>query len=780
MTNIKLAITDFVGFLCRQGHISSEFSSSVSALEGSQLHRFLQKSRPSHYQSEVYLTHTHNFEDHLSLTLSGRADGIFESEEGIVIEEIKSTNQSLDDIEMNTVHLAQAKLYAFIYAKEHHLEEIHIHLTYIHQKTKETHTFCELETYANLELYLDNLFIQFKHFYDLVHTHQDLRNISIQKMHFPYDTFRQGQKEMAMSCFKAIKQKEVLFIQAPTGIGKTLSTLYPAIQALGKHTSKIMYLTAKTVTRQVAIDSVELLKRQGLYLNYVVITAKDKICFFEKSQCHPDSCPYAHQHYNRINATLLDVLQHETTFTKDIITKYATKHQVCPFELSLDLYSFSDVSISDYNYAFDPKVNLKRAFEENNHYTLLVDEAHNLVDRARQMYSATIDLETLKYTKRLFKPKKGRLYRSFKKIVDFVDNIDHEENYIKKEMPQTLINEIQNFVMICKEELPSMFHSEMKEALVDSFFMLNDTLRISEYYNENYITYYENHQLKLFCLDASEFLRNIYNKCQAVILFSATLLPISYFFQLNGGKEGDKKLYFDSPFPQENQLLLVARDVNATYRYRHTSYDTIVHYLKQLTKTNPGHYLVFFPSYAYLNEVSKRIVDIDITLQTTQMSEENRDAFLLEFQKEPEKSKLFFCVLGGVFSEGIDLKGNQVIGVVIVSVGLPQLCLERELIKVHFDKQSLGYHYAYVYPGFNKVLQAAGRLIRTMDDRGVVLLLDERYLSDTYLSLFPRQWHHAKTTSINEIQKQLSEFAKNDNEDTISVEKDIQFYYNNN
>lgn len=753
MINIRIGITDFVGFLCRKGNISSEFANYTSALEGVHLHQMVQKSRPEDYQSEVTLFIQHQFEDKLELTLSGRADGIFYKEDSWWIEEIKSTSSDLEYVEANHTHLAQAKLYAYIYCTNKNLRNISIQLTYIHADSKEEKHFLYSFNYDELnDFYLDQLNL-FYHFYQIIHQHRISRDESIQSISFPYQSFRTGQKEMAISCFKAIKNNEILFIQAPTGIGKTLSTLYPAIQSLGKSTSKVMYLTAKTITRQVAVDTTELMKSQGTDLNYVVITAKEKICFLEKSNCNAEHCPYANGHYDRINDALLDILKNETSFNREIIEQYAIKHQVCPFEYSLDIFNFSDISISDYNYAFDPKVNLKRAFETANDYTLLVDEAHNLVDRSRQMYSAEIDFNQLKKVKKLFKPKKGKLYRSLKKIIDDIENIDAKDQFIQKELHKELINHIQNFVSNAKEKIVQIENGELKEALIDIYFMMKDVMRISEFYNENYITYYENKTLKFLCLDASQNLREIYKKCQSVILFSATLLPISYFFSLNGGKEGDKKLYFTSPFPKEHQLLLVADDIKTTYRYRDFSYIPIKTYIEKLIQYKKGHYLIFFPSYAYMNQVASLFNDIDVFIQTPDMSEEDKENFLKAFETEQDKTKLFFCVLGGIFSEGIDLKGDQVIGVVIVSVGLPQLCLERDLIKEH-----QGYEYAYVYPGFNKVLQAAGRLIRTMDDRGVILLLDHRYLTKDYLTLFPQEWHHAQTTNLNKIDEQLSKF----------------------
>lgn len=770
MTVLKLSVRELVEFICRSGHILSAFTNTTRAIEGTRLHQLIQRRQDDTYRSEVTLSYEYTFQNGVVLQISGRADGIITTDEGIIIDEIKSTALELDNIEAKPVHFAQARLYAYIYASQQQQAAMQVRLTYIHIETKEIRYFYESYTFEELEAFFFSVMNAYERFVVIIQADTKLRDKSLKELRFPYATYRPGQQEMARACFHAIKNKQVLFIQAATGIGKTLSTLYPSLKALANHhTSKIMYLTAKTITRQVALDSINLLCEKGAYLRYVTITAKEKICFLDETKCNPETCPYANGHYDRINDALYDILFHEKHWTRSVIETYAKKHQVCPFEFSLDLYNFADVSISDYNYAFDPKVNLKRAFEEKNDYTLLVDEAHNLVDRAREMYSATMSLAALKLAKQKFKPKKGKFYRSFKKLYDYVESISKQEMpYISNEIPDGYLEIVDHFVTTAREYLPELAEGDMKEALLEIFFRANDVLRISDYYNKDYITYYEQDSFKLYCLNPHHCLLPIYKSVQSVILFSATLLPIRYFFELLGGLPEHKKYYYPSPFPCENKCLLVAGDIHATYQNRQYSYQDIVTYLEVLLDTKPGHYLVFFPSYAYLtivSELAQKIPNTTIFTQTRDMTEAKREEYLAAFQKNPDQRMLFFCVLGGLFSEGIDLKGEQLVGVVVVSVGLPQICLDRELIKNHFDQENKGFDYAYVYPGFNKVLQAAGRLLRQMDDRGVILLLDKRYQTTKYLRLFPQEWHDAKPTNLTVFRQQLMNFYG------ISVEK---------
>lgn len=774
MLEMRISIRELVEFISRGGSIQNELTNPVRALEGTRIHQMLQKKQAEQYHSEISLTYTHAFDENTRLILQGRADGIIIDETGVTIDEIKSTSEPLEEITHIThhmVHYDQARMYAYIYAIQHELTAISVQLTYYQVDTnalkqlKETLSIGELCAFFQEKM---NAYYRFIHNID---QYQQLRDASLHDLPFPYATYRVGQKEMAVSVFNAIVKKENLFIQAATGIGKTMSTLYPSLRALERgYTSKIMYLTAKTITRQVAEDSLNDLRRLQVHIRSVTLTAKEKICFMEEVACHPKSCPYANRHYDRVNDALYDILVHEENFERAVIENYARKHRVCPFEFSLDLFNFCDISISDYNYAFDPKVYLKRAFETGNDYTLLVDEAHNLVDRARQMYSATLSLNTIQACLKAFSPKKGKLYQATRKLSLYLKDLQ-KQNRAKPvryaAVPTELIDLMSRWIGLARPVLPELEDEKLQPVLQDLYFMVLDVQRILDFYHEQYITYLEetkeDTRLVLFCLNPQKPLRQIYRKVNSVILFSATLIPITYFYDLLGGKAPDRKLYFASPFPPEHKCLLVARDFKATYRYRESYLPNLNQYLKKVTTYRQGHYLVFFPSYQYLDKAweafQQQYPDIHVEKQDPNLTEEQKSDFLNHFRQNTHETTLFFCVLGGLFSEGLDFKGDQVIGVIIVSVGLPQLSLERDLIRQHFDQEDKGYAYAYVYPGFNKVLQAAGRLIRHEEDRGIILLLDERYQRDPYPQLFPSEWSNVRLTTLQTIEQQVSNFA---------------------
>lgn len=774
MFEMKISVRELVEFISRSGSISDELVNPVRAIEGVRIHQMIQKRQPDHYTSEVTLTYTHVFDQDTCLILQGRADGIIETENGVTIDEIKSTSEPLEEIHEITHHLVhydQARIYAYIYATKHQLTTISVQLTYYQIDTDEIKQFQQELTLSELSQFFQEKMDAYYRFVQASQNHLEKRNQSLHDLAFPYADYRPGQKEMAISVYNTIIKKENLFIQAATGIGKTMSTLYPALRALERgHTSKIMYLTAKTITRQVAEDSLNDLRRKQVHIRSVTLTAKEKICFLQEPNCNPQDCPYANHHYDRVNDALYEILVHEENMNRSCIEHYAKKHQVCPFEFSLDLFNFCDVSISDYNYAFDPKVYLKRAFDTGNDYVLLVDEAHNLVDRARNMYSATLSLTTIQSCLKAFTQKKGKLYQATRKLSRYIKELqkaNQETPLLQKEVPVELIDLMNRWVNEARPILPELKDEAFKQPLQDLYFMVLDMQRILEFYDNEYVTYMEEDindtRLTLYCLNPRKPLRQVYRKANSVILFSATLIPINYFYDLLGGKTPDRKLYFASPFSPDNKCLLIARDFKATYRYRESYLTMLSDYLKKVTSYRQGHYLIFFPSYQYLNlaytHFHQTYPDLLIEKQEQNLSEQERDLFLERFKQNTHQTTLFFCVLGGLFSEGLDFKGDQVIGVVIVSVGLPQLSLERDLIKTHFDHENKGYEYAYVYPGFNKVLQAAGRLIRHENDRGIILLLDERYQKSSYTQLFPVEWSNARLTSLQTIEQQVTNFA---------------------
>ncbi|MBC8081458.1 MAG: ATP-dependent DNA helicase, partial [Gorillibacterium sp.] len=611
--------------------------------------------------------------------------------------------------------------------------------------------------------------------------HTRERDGSIKALGFPYERYRQGQRDLAGTVYKTHLDSKKLFAAAPTGMGKTMSTLFPTIKAVGEGVlRRLFYLTAKTLTRTAAEEALSLMEDKGLHLWSITLTAKDKICFQDKVDCHKESCPFADGHYDRLNLALLDLLGNETRLTRSVIEAYSRKHRVCPFEFALDAAYAADAVICDYNYIFDPRVSLKRLWEEEKRHTaLLVDEAHNLVDRAREMYSAEVDKAAFLALQREYKGKNMGLYKAAHAINRFLITVKKEcaaprsqgaassqgnarvnthrraEALVKRELPLELVELLTAFLTVAERELATggaaAAGREGTEQLLTVYFAVRHFVRIAAEYDERYVTLTEmvkgELRIKLFCLDPSRLLQKAGKGFRSTIFFSATLAPLSYFRDLLGGDQEDYAVSFPSPFHKE-QLNVYISPVSTRYRDREDTKDRIATQLAELIRLHTGNYLVFFSSYDYLNGVLESFVryelDIDVIVQNNRMSEEEREAYLGAFHEGRQRPLIGFAVMGGIFGEGIDLTGERLTGVVIVGVGLPQIGPERDIIREYFDKVGKnGYDYAYVYPGMNKVLQAGGRLIRTETDRGTLLLMDDRFLQPKYQMLMPQEWKPA-------------------------------------
>ena len=597
---------------------------------------------------------------------------------------------------------------------------------------------------------------------------------SIQQISFPY-AYREGQKELASYVYQTIYHSKKLFLEAPTGVGKTLSTVFPAVKAVGQGLSeKIFYLTAKTITRTVAEETFGLLREKGLKFKDIVITAKEKICANETCDCNPAVCPFAEGHFDRVNACLYEMIIGEERFGREIIERYALKHRVCPYELSLDVSLFADAVICDYNYVFDPHVYLRRYFSGDNagKYVFLIDETHNLLDRGREMYSAALIKEEVLELKRHVK-------EYDKDVSAHLEKLNKALLALKKKSDGLTLFEDAEELYQAAEELKSQLDiyinnhndSPVMDEIMDFYFKLAHFIGIYEELDDKYVIYGHmqengNYLLKLFNVDPSNNLKKRMEQARSSVLFSATLLPIQYYKELLGGEKEDYEVYAHSVFPPEHRGLFIARDVTSKFTRRGPrEYERIASYLHHMVGAKKGNYLAFFPSYAFMEEVFQTYMllypeeDVDYLLQKEDMTEEDREDFLGIFREENDRTILGFCVLGGVFSEGIDLKHDSLIGAAVIGTGLPQVGQERELLKEYFDKQSLnGFDYAYRFPGMNKVLQAAGRVIRTAEDIGVVLLLDERFLQSSYQALYPREWEQIEVVDKGNVARKLAEF----------------------
>lgn len=774
---IKISVRSLVEFVLRSGDLVSTFVGSTRNTDAIKAHQKIQKSAPKEYKPEVTLSYTVEKED-IILQISGRADGIIEYEDNVIIDEIKTTTTPLEFVEedYNEIHWAQAKSYAYIYSKEKEINTIDVQLTYYQMDTKEIKRFLKRYTFHELQEFFHGIVERYLHWARILRDNYEIRDEAIKNLEFPFKEYREGQRKLAVSVYKTIEEGKIIFAQAPTGIGKTAATLFPSIKALGQgHTSKIFYLTAKTITRTAAEKALNNMRDNGLKLKSVTLTAKDKICFRPNESCDPEKCEFAKGHFDRVNKAVEDIFKEEE-FSREIIEKYAEKHEVCPFEFSLDLANYADCVICDYNYVFDPRVHLKRFFAEGStDCVFLIDEAHNLVDRGREMFSSEISKKEVLNLKKLTKNEAVGVSKKLNKInscmVNFKKMCEKNNNqYIQKEAPEEIIFLLMDFNYYAEKWLLENKNNEVsfKDELLDFYFKTLAFIRTYEDYDERYVTYgektYEDVKLKMFCLDPSYLLREAMKRGKASILFSATLMPMNYFIDILGGNGESYRMRLKSPFKKENLCLMVDDKVSTKYTMRELTYDRVVEDIESVIKVKKGNYLVFFPSYKYMNEVYIRFCDKNLEINTIcqeiGMTEEERENFLQSFSEKNKENLVGFAVMGGVFSEGIDLTGDKLIGTIIVGVGLPQICLERNIISDYFKKtKGKGFEYAYMYPGMNKVMQAVGRVIRTEEDKGVVLLIDERFSRSSYKVLFPPEWSHGVISNgIKNIQRIIDVF----------------------
>lgn len=779
---IRISVRNLVEFILRSGDLESGGTAAdkEAMLKGSRLHRKIQKQMGSHYQPEVILKKEIEYED-LILRVEGRADGIFTQDDKVCIDEIKGVYKNLELLEEPVpVHRAQALCYAWIYLDEHELEEIDVQMTYAHLDTEVIKRFRETLSREELKKWYQELTDSYHKWLAYQLEWRKKRNQSMESLEFPF-TYRKGQREMVAGIYHAISKKEQIFIQAPTGVGKTMSAVFPAVRSIGEGKAEtLFYLTARTITRTVAQDAFEILRKNGLLFKVVTITAKEKLCFCEKAECDPEKCPYAKGHYDRINDAVYELWTTEQSFNRETILRHAEKWQVCPFEMTLDLAIWMDGVICDYNYVFDPNVYLKRFFGENvsGKYLFLIDEAHNLVDRGREMYSASICLEDTMQIRKFIKPYAQKLWKKLGKVVSQLKELQNScDSWQVQEnagvLPISLLS-VQGEMNQLLEEPPSQ---EVVDGILDFYFTVRDFLNISELVDENYVVYTAvgedgKFYMKLFCVNPAENLQKCLDKGISTVFFSATLLPLMYYRKMLSTRSENFGIYVESPFEQKNRCLLICRDVSSRYTRRgYEEYRKIAEYIARMSWQKKGNYMVFFPSYKLMEDVYQIYQDefssgwVRCISQHSAMTEKEREEFLEEFAEENDDTLVGFCVMGGIFSEGIDLIGDRLIGAAVVGTGLPQVNCEREILKEYYDaKGEQGFDYAYRYPGMNKVLQAAGRVIRTKEDEGAILLMDERFAERDYRTLFPREWNDADSCRLENVEQKLGSFWRQMND----------------
>ena len=775
-TQLHISVRNLVEFIFREGDIDNRSSRAMSAdamMEGTRIHRKFQGSMGKEYQAEVPLSLVVEG-DLYELTVEGRADGIFTEDGKCFVDEIKGMYRKVELFEKPVfVHRAQAMCYAYIFALQNNMETIGIQMTYCNLETEQTKYFREEFSFEEIKKWFDDLMEEYGKWATFQCEMKNQRQASIKELDFPYE-YRPGQKKLVSDVYRTIMRQKLLFMQAPTGVGKTISTIFPAVKAVGEELAdRIFYLTAKTITATVAKETFALLEKNGYRAKTIQITAKEKLCPCDEMECNPVTCPYAKGHFDRVNDAVFDLLHRCEMIERDDILLQADRYTVCPFELCLDTASWCDNVICDYNYVFDPNVYLKRFFQEGikGDYIFLIDEAHNMVERSRQMYSAQIYKEDFLTVKRIMKEHSRSIEKALEKCNKILLGMKREcENYTVYDTFGNMVFSFMRLMTLLDEFLQKANEFPGKRDVMDFYFELRNFLNIYDLVDEHYVMYSEleadgRFMLKLFCVDPSLNIQKRLDKGKSAVFFSATFLPVNYYKSLLSTKKDNYAIYADSTFDSKKRLLAMATDVSTRYTRRSRSeYERIAGYINAVVTQKTGNYMVFFPSYKMMNDVAdiyceKYADETELMLQKNNMSEAEREEFLDRFSEESDRTLVAFGIMGGIFGEGIDLKNDRLIGAIVVGTGLPQISNERTILKDYYDAENgCGFDYAFRYPGINKVLQAAGRVIRTTEDTGVILLLDERFWQREYDLLYPREWSDRKPCNIANVGKLVADF----------------------
>lgn len=775
-TQLHISVRNLVEFIFREGDIDNRSSRAMSAdamMEGTRIHRKIQSSMGKEYQAEVPLSLVVEG-DLYELTVEGRADGIFTEDGKCFVDEIKGMYRRVELFEKPVfVHRAQAMCYAYIFALQNNMEMIGIQMTYCNLETEQTKYFREEFSFEEIKKWFDDLMEEYGKWATFQCEMKNQRQASIKELDFPFE-YRPGQKKLVSDVYRTIMRQKLLFMQAPTGVGKTISTIFPAVKAVGEELAdRIFYLTAKTITATVAKETFALLEKNGYRAKTIQITAKEKLCPCDEMDCNPVTCPYAKGHFDRVNDAVFDLLHRCEMIERDDILSQADRYTVCPFELCLDTASWCDNIICDYNYVFDPNVYLKRFFQEGikGDYIFLIDEAHNMVERSRQMYSAQIYKEDFLTVKRIMKEHSRSIEKALEKCNKILLGMKREcENYTVYDTFGNMVFSFMRLMTLLDEFLQKANEFPGKKDVMDFYFELRNFLNIYDLVDEHYVMYSEleadgRFMLKLFCVDPSLNIQKRLDKGKSAVFFSATFLPINYYKSLLSTKKDNYAIYADSTFDSKKRLLAMATDVSTRYTRRSRSeYERIAGYINAVVTQKTGNYMVFFPSYKMMNDVAdiyreKYADETELMIQKNNMSEAEREEFLDRFSEESDRTLVAFGIMGGIFGEGIDLKNDRLIGAIVVGTGLPQISNERTILKDYYDAENgCGFDYAFRYPGINKVLQAAGRVIRTTEDTGVILLLDERFWQREYDLLYPREWSDRKPCNIANVGKLVADF----------------------
>lgn len=798
----RVSVRELVAAGRQDGDLSGAYVGRQRAMDGIREHGRIADLRPDGYRREVRVSGRVET-DRFTLEVHGRIDGILEADGRVMVEEIKScrTDPAVRAGSPDPLHLAQLKCYGHLYAAEYNLDCVTLVLTYAHTLSDAMDDVRKTADAGDLADFFEGLTAVYIRYISDRSAWRRIRNLSIRDLAFPYPDFRQGQRDLAEAVYKIIKHQKILFARAPTGTGKTIATLFPAIKSLGlNQTDKLFYLTAKTLGRTVAKKAVQDMGKKGLRLKTILLTAKQKICPVSDDTCDMETCDYAQAYYTKLNRAMAELAHHDI-FDGPLLADLGERYTICPFELSLDLSESCDLIVCDLNYAFDPRVSLKRYFEQDGGiYTFLIDEAHNLPDRLRSMYSADLTRNDILGAQTLTRDAAPRVSQALSRINKTMIRLRNKHlgaggDHLREndapgrsrpddpdrlaprtadlpDLPEEFMEQVDAFCTLADNWLDRNPESPIRREFMNYYFEAGNFLTIARFFGETYRFFIEssaeNLRFRLFCIDPSPIFSRLIQRGKSAIFFSATFYPKTYYQTLLFGEDIDPyAIVLPSPFPEENLRVIIRRDIQTTLRQRHRFHTRIARAICETVRARPGNYLVFFPSYAYMNQVREALNHADlyhpdlaeiVRVQAPGMTEPERQDFLDAFQ--PDSETIGFAVMGGIFGEGIDLTGDCLVGVIVVGVGLPQICPEQERIRTYYDAGSGdGFFNAYQMPGFNRVLQAAGRLIRTETDRGVVILMDSRFLRPGYCRLFPAEWRQPDVLgSDRELQQALTAF----------------------
>jgi len=745
-----VAVRELCEFTAKQGDLDLRFTPAPSALEGMAGHAAVAARRDDpNYQSELTLAGEYRGR----LKVRGRADG-FDPERRRV-EEVKTFKGRLErqSDTQRELHWAQARIYGWLLCEQQGLAEIEVALVYYNVGNQQETVFAERRSAAELREHFERHCERFLGWAERQLAHRAARDEALAALAFPLGEFRTGQRALAESVYKAAASGRCLLAQAPTGIGKTMGTLFPLLKAApAQRLDKVFFLAAKTSGRQTAMDA--LARLPALPLRVLELVARDKACEHPDKACHGESCPLAAGFYDRLPAARAAALEGTAALTQQAVREAALQHEVCPYYLSQELARWVDVVVGDYNYYFDLGGLLHGLTQANAwRVGLLVDEAHNLVERARGMYSAELRPETLAAARQAARrlPSVKTALDKVRKAWAAVDKAQDEPYAVHAALPEALMGALKQCAATLGEHLAE--HATEPDPSLQAFlFEAQHLARMAESLDEHSLVDLtkadaaEKPGQSLLCirnLVPAPFLRPRLETAHTSTLFSATLQPTAYYTDLLGLPEGHVCVDVASPFSAAQLRVNIASHISTRYAHRSASLAPISRLMAGQFQAQPGNYLAFFSSHDYLQQVADMFAELFPTLpvwrQSRRMGEAEQRQFLGRFTEGGQG--IGFAVLGGAFSEGIDLPGRRLIGAFLSTLGLPQVNPVNEQIKARM--QSLfgaGYDYTYLYPGLQKVVQAAGRVIRTPSDHGVVHLIDDRYARREIHRLLPAWW----------------------------------------